>query len=149
MSSKLVTVIGPMFGLVMVMVSVDTPPEAIGLALKALLIVGAAAVTVRLAVFETAPVGASTLVTPVVALGKVPGVLLRTTMETVHEPLAGMVRPVKLSKPVWLTVKLLLPAPVQVPVAAPVAWINMLVRVSLNPAPVSAIPLVLLMVKSI
>ena len=41
-SVTLVTVIALVFGLVMVMVSVEVPPATIGLAAKALLIVGAA-----------------------------------------------------------------------------------------------------------
>ena len=43
-SVTLVTVIALVFGLVMVMVSVEVPPAAIGLAAKALLIVGAATI---------------------------------------------------------------------------------------------------------
>jgi hypothetical protein len=99
-SVTLVTVIGAAFGLVMVMVSVDVAPEAIGFAEKAFAIVGGAALTVKVTLAEFKPVGASTLDTPVAKLGCIPGVLLRTTIETVHEPLAGMVKPVKFNNPV-------------------------------------------------
>ncbi len=142
----LVTVIGPMLGLVMVIVSVEVPSDWIVLGLKALLIVGAVAVTVRLAVFDTAPVGACVLLTPLVVLGCVPGVLLRTTTVTVQELFAGMVNPVNESA-VWLAVSMLLLAPVHVPPAAPAASMNMLLKVSVNAPLVSATPLVLLMVK--
>ena len=40
--------------------------------------------------------------TPVVVLGKTPGVLLLTTIDTVQLPLPGIVRPVILIRPVWL-----------------------------------------------
>ena len=99
-SATLVTVIAAAFGLVIVMVSVDTPPDTIGLGPNALLMVGGEADTVRLTDAEFAPVGASLLATPVAKFGCVPGVLLRTTMETVHAPLAGMVRPLTVSNPV-------------------------------------------------
>jgi hypothetical protein len=147
-SVTLVTVIGPAFGLVMVMVKVEVLPAVIAAGAKALAMVGAAAVTVRLAVFETTLAGACVVVIALVVFGLVPGVLLRTITETVQEPDAGMVMPLKLNA-VWFTVKLLLPAPVQVPVAAPVALMNMLLKVSVKLALVSAMPLVLVSVKSI
>lgn len=68
-SVTLVTVIGPALGLVMVMVSVEMPPEAIGLAKNALLMVGGVAFTVRFTLAELAPTGASVLVTPVAKFG--------------------------------------------------------------------------------
>ena len=43
----------------------------------------------------------------------------------------------------------MLPAPTHVPVAAPVVLINILLKVSLNAAPVSVVALVLVIVKSI
>ena len=58
--------------------------------------VGAAS-TVRLAVLLTAPaVGVSVVVTPEVEFGLTPGEVLLTTKVTVHEPLAGIVIPLKL-----------------------------------------------------
>lgn len=99
-SVTLVTEMGPTFGLMMVMVSVETPPEAIGFAANALLMVGGVALTVKFTLVELTPVGASRLVTPVATLGCNPGVLLRITINTVQVPLAGIVSAVKLSKPV-------------------------------------------------
>ena len=98
-SVTLVTVMAPLFGLVTVMVKVDTAPAAIEAGAKTLARVGANAVTVRFAVLETALMGASVLVTPVVLLGNRPGVLLLITMATVQLLLAGMVRPLMFNKP--------------------------------------------------
>ena len=103
-SVTLATVIGPLFGLAIVMMSVDVPPDAIVAGVKTLAMVGATAVTVKLAVLDGAPVTASLLETPVVVFGKMPGVLLLTTMDTVQLPLPRIVRPLILIKPVWLTV---------------------------------------------
>ena len=55
-----------------------------------------------------------------------------TTTVTVHEPLAGIVSPVKASA-VWPAVKLLPAAPAQVPPAAPLALIAMPASVSVKP----------------
>ena len=61
-----------------------------------LAIVGAAALTVRLAVLDTAPVAAWVLATPDVVLGSAPGMSEVTTTVTVQLALAGMVSPVRL-----------------------------------------------------
>ena len=99
-SVTLVTVIGPLFGLLTVTVNVDTPPDAMVTGANAFAMVGAVALTVKLAVFDIGPVAASLLDTPVVVLGNVPGVLLFTMIETVQLPLAGIVKPIKLISPV-------------------------------------------------
>ena len=104
LSVTLVTLIGPLLGLVIVMVSVDVLPDAMVAGANALAMVGTAAVTVRLAVLDTALVAASLLDTPVVVLGKTPGVLLFTTMDTVQLPLPGIVKPPIFIRPVWLAV---------------------------------------------
>jgi hypothetical protein len=144
-----VTKIEPAFGLVIVIVNVVVPPELIVAGENDLAMVGAAAVTVNVAVFDTAPVAASLLETPLVLFGNMPGVLLITMIDTVQLPLAGIVRPAKESNPPWLAVKALPDAPVHVPPAAPVALMNMPARVSLKAAPVRAMPLLLAIVKSI
>jgi hypothetical protein len=71
-----VTVIDTAFGLLMVIVSFDVAPAAMADGEKAFAIAGDCAVTVRLAVFDTAPVAAWALATPLAVLGCVPGVLL-------------------------------------------------------------------------
>lgn len=75
------------------------PTDMVGMT-KAFTIIGALALTVRFAVFETAPVGAFALATPVVAFGSMPGVLDVTRSEMMQLPAAGIVRPAKLSNPV-------------------------------------------------
>ncbi len=105
--------------------------------------------TARLAVLLTGPaLGISVVVTPEVLLGFVPMVLLVTTTVTVQLPLAGMVRPAKVSA-VCPLVKLLLLAPTQVPPAFCAPLIDMLPSVSLKLAPVSGKPFVLANVKVI
>ena len=103
-SVTLVTVIGPLLELAIVTVKVDIPPEEIDVGANAFASVGALAVTVKVAVLDTAPVVASLLDTPVALLGKVPGVLLLMMIDTVQLPLAGIVSPVKFNSPVWLAV---------------------------------------------
>src|SRR5207253_2424807 len=78
-------------------------------------------------------------------LGLAPGMSLVTTKVTVHEPLAGIVRPVMLSA-VCPALSALPAAPVHVPPAAPAALMRMLASVSVKPALVSATPLVLAIV---
>ena len=130
----LVIVIAAALGFVTVMVSVDTPPETMLAGRNALAIPGAAAVTVRFAVFDAAPIADSAVVTPEGVLGKTPATLPETGIVTVQVPVAGIVSPVKVSA-VWPAVKLLLAAPTQVPPAGPVAFTDMplsrLVKVAL------------------
>ena len=78
-------------------VTVDTPPTTIVAGLNALFTaIGDS--TVRIAVLLTAPaVGVCVVVTPEVALGRSPSVLLVTEKLSVHEPLAGTVMPLKLN----------------------------------------------------
>jgi hypothetical protein len=121
-----------------VKVTVEVPPEVIAEGAKALSIVGSAS-TVRLAVLLTAPVPVvCVLVTPLLVFGLTPAVLLVTTTVTVQLPAEGMVNPVKL-KAVFPAVNELPEAPVQVPAAAAVAEMLMLLSVSVNAAPVSAV----------
>ena len=68
---------------------------------------------------------------PLVVLGLTPGVLLVTLTITVQLPEAGMVNPLKLSAACPAENKLL-PAPAQVPVAAPGVATLMLTRLSVN-----------------
>ena len=89
-----VTEIGPTFGLLIVTVSVAVPPDTIDAGAKALLIVGADAVTVSVAVFETALAGASFVVSTDVVFGCMPATLLTTTTVTVQLAAAGIVSPV-------------------------------------------------------
>ena len=80
-----------------VKVTVEVPPEAIEVGLKALPIVGAAK-TVRFAVLLAAPAaGVCVVVTPEVVLGCTPATVLVTPNVTVQLPLNGMVMPLKLS----------------------------------------------------
>ena len=95
--------------------------------------VGAAS-TVRLAVLLPVPVVVCVVVTPDVAFGCMPGMLLVTGKVTVQLPLAGMVIPEKLRE-VWPTVKVV-PAAHDPPTTPPTA--DMLVSESLNAAPVRA-----------
>ncbi len=137
------------FGLPRVTVSVATPPETMLAGANCFAIVGGCAWTVRLSVFDAAPVAACALETPLAWFGWVPNTLLVTTTVTVHEPFAGTVRPVKARFPVWPAEKLLPAAPAQVPPAGPAAAIAMLARLSVKPAEVSAIPFALARVKVI
>jgi hypothetical protein len=147
-SVTLVIEIGPAFGLLMVIVSSETPPELTVAGKNAFARVGADAVTVKVAVFDALPVAASLLETPDVVFGNVPGVLLDTDTDTVHEPFAGMLRPLKL-RLVWLIVKALPEAPVHVPPAAPVAPMNMPLSMSVKAALVKGTPLLFEIVKVI
>src|SRR5258706_10411187 len=126
-------VMGAPLRLPSVIVSVATPPGRMVPGEKALVTVGEVAVTVRVAVFEGAPVAACVLETPEVVLGLAPGVVPRTTTVTVHESDAGTERPVKV-RFVWPAVKLFPPAPAQLPPAAPVASIDMPASTSVNAA---------------
>ena len=148
MSVKAPAVSGTPSVFAMVNVTVDVAPAAMVEGENALAIVGAAPFTVRVAVFDTGPTGAWALETPEVVLLCVPGRSLVTTTVTVHEPLAGTVRLESVSA-VWPAAKALPAAPAQVPPAAPAAAIAMFVSVSVKPAEVSAMPLVLASVKVI
>jgi hypothetical protein len=77
------------FGFVTVMVSVEMPPESIVAGENAFENVGGVGVTVRLAVFDAAPVAACADETPLAWFGCVPATTLVTTTVTVHEPFAG------------------------------------------------------------
>ena len=121
-------------------VTVEEPPDGIEVGLNALLMLGAAR-TVRFAVLLPVPaVGVCVVVTPEVALGLTPGVLLVTENVTVQLLLAGIVIPVKLSD-VWPTVRTV-PAAQVPPTAPPTALI--FASASVKDAPVSceALPLV-------
>ncbi len=132
MSVKLALVRLLAFGFISVSVTVELPPGAIELGLKALLIAGAPN-TVRLAVLLAAPaLGVCVVVTPEVVFGCVPIVLLVTANVTVQEPLPGIVIPLKL-KDVAPALSTFEDAPVQVPPAAPPTAL-MLVSVSVNEA---------------
>ncbi len=85
---------GIAFALASVKVIVEVVLTVMLARLNAFAIVAGAAVTVRLAAFEGAPVGASVLATPLAVLACTPGISLVTTTVTVHEPSAGIVRPV-------------------------------------------------------
>ena len=102
--------------------------------------------TVRLAVLLTAPaVGVCVVVTPEVAFGLMPTVLLVTEKVTVQLPLAGIVIPLKL-KAVAPTLRLLGVVPTQVPPTAPPTAL-IFVSVSVKEAPVRLLALLLLKVK--
>jgi hypothetical protein len=141
-----VTVMAAPFGLPIVTVSVDTPPGSIVPGEKDFATVGDVAVTVSVAVFETAPVDVWLLETPEVVLGFAPAVVPRTTTVTVHDSAAGTLSPLKASAD-WFALKLLPPAPAHVPAAAPAASITMPESESVNAAPVSAKELGFVMVK--
>src|SRR5476649_637352 len=85
--------------------------------------------------------------TPVAVLVRVPEVLLVMVNVTVQLADDGMVRPEKVSAPVWPAVKVLYEAPAQVPPAAPAAETARLVSVSPKVPPVSAMLLGLVRVK--
>jgi hypothetical protein len=76
------------------------PPSAIVGVTKVFTMVGATAVTVSVAVLDTAPTGVCALETPEVVFGKAPGVFAVTSRVTVQLPLAGIVSPLKVSVPV-------------------------------------------------
>src|SRR6476469_6819017 len=141
-----VTVIGPPFGLPTVIVSVEIAFGSMVAGTKALATVGAVAVTVRVAVFDTAPAAVWLLVTPDAVLLLVPAAVARTTTVTVQASDAGTESPVNESA-VWPATKLLPPAPAQVPPALPAASITMPESASVKDAPVSAIGFGLVMVK--
>ena len=131
-------------GWVTVNVSVETSPTAMVVGTKALVSTGVAGLTTRFAVFETKPVAACVLETPVdVVFGLVPAFELVTSTETTQLPFIGMVNPVKFSA-VWLLVSGLEP-PQPTTVCAPET--DILTSVSENPALVSAMPLLLVRVK--
>ena len=119
-----------------VRVTTDVPPDTIDAGLNALLMVGAAS-TVRFtdALGEPA-VGVCVVVTPDVALGWTPGVLLVTLKITVQLPFAGIEMPVKLSA-VAPAVNVPGAAP-QLPVTAP-ATALMLARVSDTAPPLNGV----------
>jgi hypothetical protein len=128
--------------LLSVNVTVDVPPGWIVTGANALAIVGAAT-TFRLAVLLAVPAtGVCIVVTPEVALGCTPAVLLVTAKLTVQLPLAGMVMPLKVSA-VAPALSTLVPAPAQLPPAAPPAAL-ILASVSANAAPVSTVEELLL-----
>ena len=104
-------------------------------------IVGAAS-TVRLAVLLTAPAGVCVVVTPEVALGCTPGVLLVTANVTVQAPLAGIVMPLKL-KAVAFAASVFGVVPTQVPPTAPPTAL-IFTNVSVNEPLVNAVAFVLL-----
>jgi hypothetical protein len=130
---------------VKVNVTVEDPPDAIEVGLKAFAMVGvASAVTVRSAVLLAVPAGPLCVVlTPEVVLGLGPVVVLVTLKVTVQLPLAGMVIPLKL-RAVVPAVKLVGVVPEQVPPTAPPSAL-MFDSVSVNAPPVRAE--VLLLVK--
>src|SRR6185437_412621 len=114
---------------------------------NALAMVGAVAVTVSVATFDAAPVGACALATPLAWLFCGPGTSLVTTKVTVQLPgvapaAAGMVRP-PIVTAVWALARLLPAAPAHVPPADCAPPIDMFTSVSLNEAPVSAVALAL------
>ena len=83
------------------------------------------------------------VVTPEVELGRTPGELLVTSKITVHELLAGIVIPLKL-KAVAPATRLAGVVPTQVPVTAPPTAL-ILLSVSVNAPPVSAVEVLLLL----
>ena len=124
------------FELLRVKVTVLVPPVWIEVGENAFAIVGCAK-TVRLAVLLAAPaIPVSTVVTPDVAFGFVPSVLLFTLKMTVQELLAGIVMPVKL-RAVALAASEFGVVPAHVPVTEPPAAL-MLVSVSVKAPPVNA-----------
>src|SRR5258706_1315449 len=129
-------VMGAPLRLPSVIVSVETPLGRMVPGEKALVTVGEVAVTVRVAVFEGAPVAACVLEALEFVLGLARGVVRRTPTVTVHESDAGTKRPVKL-RLVCPAVSLSPPAPAQLPPAAPVASIDMPASTSVNAALVS------------
>ena len=104
--------------------------------------------TTRLAVLEGEPIGAWLLDTPEDWLVWVPVLLLVTTIETVQLLFRGIVRPLKVSA-VWPLAKLLPPTPAQVPPAVCAPETAKFVNVSLKPAEVRFMPLLLASVKVI
>ncbi len=131
-----------------VIVSVETPLGLIEVGENALAMDAPTEVTVRLAVFEAAPVAACVEETPEVVFGFVPGSVPRTTMVTVHESDAGTVRPANV-RFVWFAVNELPAAPAQVPPAVLAASIVMPASASVKVAEVSAIAFGLVMVNVI
>ena len=106
------------FGLPMVSVTTLVPPDWIAAGANAFEIV-ASAKTDRLAVLLAAPaIGVCVVVTPDVVFGFVPSVLLVTLKITVHEPLAGIVMPLKL-RAVALAASVFGVVPTHVPPTAP------------------------------
>ena len=129
------------FELLKVTVMVEVPPLGIEVGLKAFAIVGAAK-TVRLGVLLTAPGdGVCVVVTPEVVLGCTPAVLLVTSKMTVHEPVAGIVMPVK-PKAVAPAANVFGVVPTQLPVTAPPTAL-ILLSVSVNEALVKVVALAL------
>ncbi len=128
-----------------VRVTVDCPPEAIEIGLKALAIVGAAR-TVTVAVLLAVPaVGVCVVFTPEVVLCCAPAVALVTLNVTVQLPLAGMVMPLKLNA-VAPAVKDDGVVPVQVPPTEPPEAL-MCTNESVNAPPVMAVALALVNVR--
>src|SRR5471032_1004857 len=122
--------------LVSVMVRVDGTPSATDTGLNALVTFIPA--TVRFTVGDTAPAtGVCVVVTPEVALGCTPGVVLVTTIVTVQLPPAGIVIAVKLNAVAPLTSAAGV-VPTQVPPTACAPETDMLVSVSVKAAPVIA-----------
>lgn len=91
---------GVEFGLVITKSIWLVPPMAMVGVTNDFTMVGALAFTVRVAVFDTAPVGALALATPDVVFGNAPGVLDVTRSVIVQLPEAGIVSPVKFNSPV-------------------------------------------------
>src|SRR5438132_1050465 len=112
--------------------------------LKAFAIVGGAK-TVRLAVLLAVPIVVCVVVTPEVAFGFVPAVLLLTSKVTVQLPPAGIVIPLKLSA-VSFAASVFGVVPTQVPPTAPPTAL-ILTRVSVNEALVNGDALLLLNVR--
>ena len=126
------------FGFVMVNVKVELPPCVVFVGLNALAITGGAT-TVRVAVLLTVPgLGVCVVLTPEVAFGLSPTLLLVTAKVTVQLVLAGIVIPLKL-KAVAPATNVLGVVPTHVPPTAPPAAL-MFVSVSVKLAPVSAVP---------
>src|SRR5260221_4085564 len=122
--------------LVSVIVSVDATPSARVTGLNALVTLIPA--TVRFTVGETAPAaGVCVVVTPEVVLGCTPGVRLVTTIVMVQLPPAGIVIAVKLSAVAPLASAAGV-VPAQVPPTACAPDTDMLGRVSVKAAPVTA-----------
>jgi hypothetical protein len=133
--------------LLSVKVNVAVSPEPIVARLNALLMVGGTR-TVRFCTAQPVPAdGVCVLIIPVQVFGFTPPVLLVIGTITVQLPAAGMVNPLKVSKPVCPAENRLVPAPAHVPVAAPGVAMLILDKVSVKLAPVSAAALVLLRVK--
>jgi hypothetical protein len=86
-------------------------------------------------------VGVCVVVTPDVVFGRTPGELLVTSKMTVHEPLAGIVMPLKL-KAVAPATKLFGVVPTQLPVTAPPTAL-ILLSVSVNEPLVKVVAFVL------